>query len=253
MTLRVVSLNLAHGRGVAAHQALVSRSRLEQNLTAVASFLDEVDADVACLQEVDIDCAWSGRLNHLEFLAERTTHLRHVTWSDYVQIRRGPVGPFRYGSAILSRFPIQQKHAARFPRRLTGRKGFCAGTVEIGERLVDVVSLHLDFARARTRTDQVATLVELLGDEHGAPLILAGDFNACTIAERDLFRALEPMGLRGHPFLFEKAATFPSRRPRRAIDHVWASAEFRFVDYGAPDVRLSDHRPVVASLEWRRV
>ena len=246
-SVRVVSLNLAHGRGQASHQAFVRGQDFRRNLDTVAAFLRSVNPDVVALQEVDFECTWSGRFNHMAYLAEHAG-LPHQISSVHVNVRRPPVGPLRYGNAVLSRHPVDLELRHSFPGRLTGRKGFCAATLGLGERRFDVVSLHLDFIRSTTRSRQLASMVELLnvlGDER--PLIVAGDFNACSVAEYPLFRVMEEWrGLRKMPFLFAETATYPSARPRHSIDHIWATPDLEFAAYKVHPVRLSDHLPLEA-------
>ncbi len=249
-TVRVVSLNIAHGRGTAPHQALVRKKDIEGNLDAIARFLADVNADVAALQEVDVDCTWSGRFSHLDHLA-RKSGLTHALAGTHTHVRRRPLGPLRYGTALLSRHPMVGRLKHGFNRRITGRKGFCAATIQVGSLHVDVVSLHLDFARSAARRRQIRSMIsilEILGRER--PLILAGDFNACTIAEYPLFKVLEAWrSLQKVPFLFAETATYPSARPRHAIDHIWATPELRFRSYRVHPVRLSDHLPSEVVLE----
>ena len=249
-TIRVVSLNIAHGRGSARHQALVRKKDIEGNLDAIARFLAEVKADVAALQEVDVDCTWSGRFSHLDHLA-RKSGLTHTLAGIHTRVRRRPLGPLRYGTALLSRHPIVGRFNHGFNRRITGRKGFCAATIQVGAFDLDVVSLHLDFARSGARSRQIRSMIsilEVLGRER--PMVLAGDFNACAMAEYPLFRTLHAWrGLKKMPFLFADTATYPSSRPRHAIDHIWATPELRFRSFRVHPVRLSDHLPSEAVLE----
>ena len=223
-----------------------------RNLDRIAAFLREVEPDVVALQEVDLECTWSGRFNHLDYLAEHTG-LVHRVFSVHANIRRPPLGPLRYGNAVLTRHPIDLHMTHSFQRRLTGRKGFCAATVRLGDRQVDVVSLHLDFIRSTTRSRQLCSMVEML-DILGTdrPLVIAGDFNACSIAEYPLFRVLEEWrDLRKVPFLFAETATYPTVRPRHMIDHVWETPDLRFVSYRVHPVHLSDHLPIEVVLESR--
>lgn len=252
-SLRLVSLNLAHGRGAGRrHQTLLARSDFERNLDAVAAYLDGIRPDVVALQEVDRVCSWSGRFDHLAYLADRAG-FEHRVHGEHVSIGRGPLAPLRYGNAVLSHHPIDLHLTHGFQRRITGKKGYCAASIRLDDRRVDVVSVHLDFVRKRTRRAQVQSMVRtlgVLGEER--PLVIAGDFNACSIAEYPLFRELETWrGLHPMPFLFAETRTFPSSRPRHTIDHVWATPDLRFTAYKVHPVRLSDHLPIEVEFEFR--
>jgi len=250
--LRIVSYNIAHGRGTGRHQTLVRKTEFRRNLDAIAAFLRRVQPDVVALQEVDFECSWSGRFNHLDYLATRA-ELAHSVHSEHVNVRRPPFGPLRYGNAVLSRHPIDLHLDHSFRRQWTGRKGFCAASLRVGRVRVDVVSVNLDFVRSTTRIRQLRGMVEMLDVlSQDRPLVIAGDFNACSIAEYPLFKTLEEWrGLRKMPFLFAETASFPAARPRHSIDHIWATPDLRFVRYRVHPVHISDHLPIEAELEFR--
>ena len=66
--LRLLTLNVAHGRKLATHQALLSPMTVRRNLEEIASLLRESRADVVALQEADGPSAWSGNFDHVETL-----------------------------------------------------------------------------------------------------------------------------------------------------------------------------------------
>jgi len=250
--LRIVSHNIAHGRGTGRHQTLVRKAEFRRNLDGIAAFLRRVEPDVVALQEVDFECSWSGRFNHLDYLATRA-EFEHSVHSEHVRVRRPPFGPLRYGNAVLSRHPIDHHLDHSFSRRWTGKKGFCAASIRVGRVRVDVVSVHLDFVRSTTRIRQLRGMIEMLDVLNpDRPLVIAGDFNACSIAEYPLFKTLEEWrGLRKMPFLFAETASFPAARPRHSIDHIWATPDLKFIGYRVHPVHLSDHLPIEAELEFR--
>jgi hypothetical protein len=61
-TLRLLTLNVAHGRKLATHQALLSPATVRKNLEEIASVLRESRADVVALQEADGPSAWERQL-----------------------------------------------------------------------------------------------------------------------------------------------------------------------------------------------
>ena len=64
-SLRVVTLNLGHGRGTASHQALLKRMRIQSNLDGIASVLRQEGPDIVGLQEADAPSWWSGGFDHV--------------------------------------------------------------------------------------------------------------------------------------------------------------------------------------------
>ena len=72
--LRVVTLNISHGRGLAVNQLLVSKGRTQSNVEAIADLLVEFQADVVGFQEADGPSRWSGNFDHVEAIARRADY-----------------------------------------------------------------------------------------------------------------------------------------------------------------------------------
>ena len=72
--LKVLTFNMAHGRGNSFHQLLQSTDETLGNLDAIALMLTREQPDVVALQEADGPSFWSGNFNHLAYLAERSSH-----------------------------------------------------------------------------------------------------------------------------------------------------------------------------------
>ena len=151
-TLRLVSLNLAHGRLDSFHQLFVSSEQIKNNLKTVANFLIDADADIVALQETDGPSRWSGNFDHVDYLATQ------VDFNYYVRAENVNNFLGNYGSAILSQRPITEAQGFVFqPSPPTTNKGFSVAQVEwqLPENakplLIDVVSVHLDFSRDSVR------------------------------------------------------------------------------------------------------
>ena len=65
-TLRVMTLNLAHGRGEAFHQLFQKSTTIIQNLDEISAMLKREQADVVALQEADAPSFWSGNFHHVD-------------------------------------------------------------------------------------------------------------------------------------------------------------------------------------------
>ena len=113
---------------------------------------------------------------------------------------------------------------------------------------MDVVSVHLDFARAGVRRAQATELAATLR-ERSRPLIVMGDFNSTWNAEDDAVRMLaNSLALKAwNPE--ESLATFPARGTR--IDWILISDELEFRSHGVLPEVLSDHRAVLAEIVVR--
>jgi len=244
-TLRVFSLNLAHGRRDGEHQVLQSTDTIRSHLDGVAAVLRREAPDVVALQEADGASFWSGQFDHVEHVAREGAFTHFVHGYNV----RGPL--LRYGTAIVSQLEPSAPVSRTFdPSPPTMGKGLVIGTFDwpcnkVAQ--VDVVSIHLDYARAGVRQSQVRQIVGWLRGR-GRPLILLGDFNCDFNGEEASLRTLAAE-LRLHTF--EPAngqATFPATGER--LDWILISPELEFVDYRVlPDV-LSDHAALVATIKF---
>ncbi len=87
-------------------------------------------------------------------------------------------------------------------------------------------------------------------DQERLPVILSGDFNSTS---DQWFYGWLSRGLRAAGRLGGVAApSWPAARPLVRIDHVLVSPEWEVLDGAVPAAELSDHRPVIARLRWRR-
>jgi endonuclease/exonuclease/phosphatase family metal-dependent hydrolase len=247
-TLKVLTLNLAHGRKDAWHQALLRRAAIQANLDEVVRLLKDERPDVVALQEADGPSFWSGRFHHVAYLSKKTGIPFFVLGQ---HVRRMKLA---YGTALVSRQRLQEQASHRFrPSPPTLRKGMVIGTIRWpGTRQfsLDVVSVHLDFSRKSIRQRQARELIGRLAGRR-RPLVLMGDFN-CGYSTKDPTLAILARELNLHPHEPEAAdmVSFPSRN--RRFDWIMVSAEFRFLDYRTLPNVLSDHRAVVATLELAR-
>lgn len=248
--LRLMTLNVAHARREARHQALLAPPRLRHNLTAIAAVIQRESPHVVALQEADGPSAWSGDFDHVATLAEL---------AGYPHAFRGEHNPFSFGrydlssgTALLARLPLDQPRSRAFLETWRDTKGFVAATIApeaFGGVAVDVVSIHLDFLADRVRRRQVEQLVETF-HERRRPLIVMGDFN-CEWSERR--RSLDRLRreLRLRPVESTAHATFPSWRPLVRLDWILITDELEFLTYQTLPDRLSDHLGVVAEIRHR--
>lgn len=246
-TVRLVTWNVAHGRADAFHQALLPRDAVERNLGQIAEVLRHERPDLVALQEADGPSAWSGNFDHVSHLAGQ---------SGFDFSFRGDHNPFglrRYdlsaGTALVSRFPLDETLSAAFAANWRDTKGFVVATVEIpgSGREIDVVSLHLDFLNPRERKDQILALAAAV-EERNRPLVVLGDMNCEAEDAVAAFRLFEEhLGVRPYrPELQEP--TFPAARPARRLDWILISDELEFGDYRTLEPRLSDHLGVLAEV-----
>jgi endonuclease/exonuclease/phosphatase family metal-dependent hydrolase len=239
---RVLTLNLAHGRGTGFHQALTTRRAIVRNLDAVADLILAAGGAVVALQVLDAATLWSGGFDHLAHLARRTG-LAYVAHGIHGRLPR-----ISYGTGVLSRWPIPASASLPFRKNLLDTKGYILAHVEAPFGPLDVVSLHLDFKRAGERRAQLADVSLHLErrEDLARSLIVAGDFNTSHDASCGTLSGF----VRRHGLFVPEGTfkTFPSRRPRRHLDHVLISPCLEVVGTEVMAASVSDHLPVLVEV-----
>jgi endonuclease/exonuclease/phosphatase family metal-dependent hydrolase len=247
-SLRVVTLNVAHGRKDGRNQMLLKGETIRDNLLELGQLLDRADAHVIALQEADAESAWSGKFNHVDFLAENTsygcsTHGIHASNRMY-----------DFGTALLSRYEFQGSFVHSFvPSKPTTTKGFSVAALDwnpggalAGPVTIKFVSVHLDFSRRSIRRSQIDEMVGVLAAIEG-PMVIMGDFNTDWQTEDSSLQYLAgQMGLSVFEPHAEGLSTYGDKGAR--LDWILISDELKFSSYAVfPDV-VSDHYAVVADL-----
>jgi len=240
--LRVMTYNIRSGNG---------------DLGGTAAAIRASAPDLVALQEVDVH--WAERSN---FVDQATTLGQQLQ----MQVRFAPIyrfagagardPPREFGVALLSKFPIID-FANHVITRLSTQEtnpvpapmpGFLEARVDIGGHAVRVFNTHLDYrSDPKVRQQQVSDMLAVIG-EVSAPTLLFGDLNAPPDAAE-----IQPLLERLHdawPTSAGAGLTDPADVPRKRIDYVLVSKQFRVRDASVPVTLASDHRPVVVDLSF---
>lgn len=245
-SLRVASLNIAHGRGAALNQMLIGRERIERNLDRVAAVMQETGAQVIALQELDVDSRWAGNFDHADYLLQ-SSQLDCVTLGLHAQ-----TWFYRFGTGLLSAVALSQPKAVSFePTPPTTTKGLVAATLQwrqgAEQRAVRLSSVHLDFSRKGVRERQLEKIIASVNGSP-VPIIVMGDFNEEWDSKGSIVRRLvKDANLVAYRPESTSLATYKSKR----LDWILVSPELEIVDYRVLDEELSDHRLVLAELRWK--
>ncbi len=251
--LKVMTLNVAHGRKDAFNQMFVSEKKIRQNLMEIADIISSQDADVIALQEADGPSRWSGNFDHVAFIADQ------ADYPYYKLETHADSWLFSYGTAILSRFPISETIAHTFkPSPPTFNKGFLLARVmwkpDPGADQavpIDIVSVHLDFSRKKVRQNQIVELAETM-TKRDYPKIILGDFNSewfsrdsvvKQLAERAQLKVYQPDAKNLHTYL---------KQGGKRLDWILISNELAFVNYEVLSDVISDHQVVMAAVSWNQ-
>lgn len=251
--LKVMSLNLAHGRKDSLNQMLLSKKSIRSNLEDISVVLQQTQADIVGLQEADAPSLWSGNFDHLAQLTDQTDY------SAYIHTRHASSCLFSYGTALLSHIPFTVAlHHTFKPSPPTMNKGFTLGQIAWQPDasldkpiLLDIVSVHLDFSRQNTREQQVAEMIKSFA-ERDNPLIILGDFNSDWSADEKVLRELaEQAGLQVYRPQSTELGTYNSSG--RRLDWILISKGLEFKSYKVLLDRVSDHLAVMAEIGLKKI
>lgn len=209
-------------------------------LGQIVSFIRSVEPDVIALVEVDSGSYRSRKSCQVQAIAKELGHF-HVVETKYgngSMANRIPVLN-KQGNGLLSKEPIISQQFHYFEE---GVKRLVI-EVELEEVSIFIVHLSLKFKHRQQQLEHLFRIVS-----HGnKPVIVAGDFNTFGGGrEVQLFLAatgLVDANLAGLP-------SHPSHAPKRNLDFILHSPELLVSNFSIPDIRLSDHAPLICDFHF---
>ncbi|HEY0847105.1 MAG TPA: endonuclease/exonuclease/phosphatase family protein [Noviherbaspirillum sp.] len=264
MKLRIATYNIHKG---------VSSLRSMPRIHALKQALGSMEADILFLQEVQgrhdkhatrHSALWPAQAQH-QFLAGES---HQAVYGMNAVYDHG-----HHGNALLSRFPVLSSSNRDVSDHAFESRGILHCVVRTPKCDLHCYVVHLGlFARSRKR--QTEALIEAVSSSSpkDAPVIIAGDFNDWTNQLSESLR--EALGvtevfdedlptrgfgaylrrLSGRGPKLKPARTFPAALPWLRLDRIYVRGmriEAAQVLHGALWARLSDHAPIVASLELK--
>ncbi|MGE3804099.1 MAG: endonuclease/exonuclease/phosphatase family protein [Gemmataceae bacterium] len=240
-TVKILAYNIAkcfvHPGGVRFEKKSVVAGRVEQ----LAAVIRAEQPDLVFLSEAILECT-PCPVNQVQSLAEQTG--MH-SWCFGENFNVGlPFFRMISGNAILSRGPLEPVANPS----LAGRRPFYAPKnnrrvlwcqTNIAGRPILLASIHNDSFNLDNNRKQLEQILAYAGPREA---ILAGDFNAEP--DDDSIQLVKQSGQFSGVFAGHK--TFPSDRPARQIDFIFAPASWELVEYRVLESEVSDHRPVVS-------
>ena len=240
--LRVATYNIHKGV-----QGVGPVRRLEIHNLALA--IDQLDADIVCLQEVRS----SNRREERYF-----EHWPHVPQADFL----APLGyeaVYRtnaytrhgeHGNALLSRWPVLSHQHEDISDHRFEQRGLLHVQTQVQGRCVHTIVVHLGLI-ARSRVRQIVQLQKFIEREipTHVPLIVAGDFNDWGLTVKRMLAGLGLLEYDDAP----RALTFPARLPIAQLDHVYVrglTPVGLHVPRGRVWWRMSDHLPLIAEFRF---
>ena len=208
-------------------------------LPELTRFIKSVDPDIVGLIEVDTGSIRSRMVNQAEAIA--------------ADLGMNTSYETKYGSKSINQMlPIVRKQGNAFMAapRVHGEKFHYFDTgikrliieFEMQEYAVFLVHLSLKYRHRHLQLRRLYDLVEATEK----PVIVAGDFNTFW-GENEIYLFMKAAGLKsantgGLP-------TYPSRAPRRELDWVLYQDGINVTGFQIPDIRLSDHLPLICDFE----
>ena len=242
MRLLLYNIRYAVGGGASMHMPLPGAGYVLGNqsvLPEITRFIQDVDPDIVGLIEVDTGSIRSRMVNQAEKIA---TDLRMNTSYET-----------KYGSKSINQIlPIVRKQGNAFmaAQRVHGEKFHYFDTgikrliieLEMADFAVFLVHLSLKY---RHRHLQLLRLHDLI-EATEKPVIVAGDFNTFW-GENEIYLFMRAAGMKSANV--DGLPTYPSRAPRKELDFVLYQDGITVNSFEIPDVRLSDHLPLICDFE----
>jgi endonuclease/exonuclease/phosphatase family metal-dependent hydrolase len=202
----------------------------------VAAVLDDIDADVLALQELQ----WDPE-DALHLLEDFARQLRYTAIpGPTLLMTKG-----HFGNALLTRLPVVARHLMDLTVGRHEPRGAIDVVLDAGQEQLRVVATHLGL-RPYERRHQVRRLLGRLDALPEGPTVLMGDLNEWFLWGRPLRWLHSWFGAPPAP------ATFPSLLPVFALDRIWVHprpllAQLRV--HATREARAaSDHLPLVAQI-----
>ncbi|MBN1869858.1 MAG: glycosyltransferase [Candidatus Omnitrophica bacterium] len=218
----------------------------------IARVIGRHNPDIVALQELDKGRKRTGKEDQPHLIAKELEMIYHFHPSVVDDEER-------YGTAVLSRYPMELIRAGRLPGNIKKPtmepRGAIWAAIHIAGTNINVINTHLGLS-PRERNSQIKVL---LGPEwvlHPAcqgPVILCGDFNA--LPNSQLCRHIKKMFRDAQEKLdnHNPKATWFSYYPIGRIDHIFVGPEIEVthVEVSRTDLDklASDHLPLIVDVK----
>ena len=242
MRLLLYNIRYAVGAGASMHMPLPGAGYILGNqsvLPDITEFIKTIDADIVGLIEVDTGSIRSRRVNQAEKIAEELG-LNSSYEIKYGESSINQLLPIirKQGNAFLA---APRVHGESFHYFDTGIKRLII-EIEMEQFAVFLVHLSLKY---RHRHLQLRKLYDLI-DATEKPVIVAGDFNTFW-GENEIYLFMKAAGLTSANT--ESLPSYPSRAPRKELDFILCQDGINVTGFDVPQVRFSDHLPLVCDFE----
>jgi len=238
MRFLLYNIRYATGHGVGYHLPLPFTGFFKKTgdtLGEIVSFIRSVNPDIIALIEVDSGSYRSQKSCQVRAIARELDHFHVVEtkYSDESLANRLPMLN-KQGNGLLTNRKIISHHFHYF------NEGVKRLVIEVELEEVNIFTVHLSL-KYKHRQQQLEHLHRMIS-KSTKPVIVAGDFNTFG-GDREVQLFLAATGLvnanrSGLP-------SHPSHAPKRNLDFILHSPEITASNFTIPDIRLSDHAPLI--------
>jgi endonuclease/exonuclease/phosphatase family metal-dependent hydrolase len=242
MRLLLYNIRYAVGGGASMHMPLPGAGYVLGNqsvLPEITKFIKTIDPDIVGLIEVDTGSIRSRMVNQAEKIAEDLgmnssyeTKYGEKSFNQILPIVR------KQGNAFMA---AERVHGEKFHYFDTGIKRLII-ELEMEDFAVFLVHLSLKYRHRHLQLRRLHDLIEATEK----PVIVAGDFNTFW-GENEIYLFMRAAGLTSANVTSKP--TYPSRAPRKELDFVLYQEGIEVTNFEVPDVRLSDHLPLICDFE----
>lgn len=242
MRLLLYNIRYAVGGGASMHMPLPGAGYVLGNqsvLPDITRFIQAVDPDIVGLIEIDTGSIRSRMVNQAEKIAA-DLGMNTSYETKYGEKSINQILPIvrKQGNAFMA---AQRVHGETFHYFDTGIKRLII-ELEMQEFAVFLVHLSLKYRHRHLQLRHLHDLIE----KTEKPVIVAGDFNTFW-GENEIYLFMRAAGLTSANV--DSVPTYPSRAPRKELDFVLYQEGIEVTKFEIPDVRLSDHLPLICEFE----
>ena len=220
--LTLATLNIKHGA---------------EGLDKIAEAIKDISPDIIGLEEVDVNCERSGYIDETKEISELAGY-EYYAFSKAISLGDG-----EYGTAILSRYPIESFEVIPLDSGSGEDRSLGHAVIDLNGLKIDAFVTHLSWENSNLRINQMKDIAGILEDCDR--YVLMGDFNCFNI---DDFKYLGGYYYVNRPD--RKYTTF--YRYDMAIDNIVVNEGFTETDSGVSDKECSDHKLLYAVFEYKK-
>jgi len=242
MRLLLYNIRYGVGGGASLHMPIPGAGYVLGNqsvLPDITRFIKSVDPDIVGLIEVDTGSIRSRNVNQAEKLsADLGMNTSYETKYGVRSLNKMLPIVRKQGNAFMAAARV---HGETFHYFDTGIKRLII-ELEMEHFAIFLVHLSLKYRHRHLQLRHLHDLVRATNK----PVIVAGDFNTFW-GENEIYLFMKAAGLRSANV--NRISTYPSRAPRKELDFILYQEGIRVTGFDVPQVRHSDHLPLVCDFE----